>query len=82
MTINEYQKKLVTALPECLYRSNEFLISLMSLSGSNLPKEVVLNNLTNAMFSVVASERNVEIYLSHMVMPRMRSRKVKRRKTK
>lgn len=68
MTINEYQKKCVETLPKFLYRCDETLMALMSLSGvagesielykktlyegSELPQEALLDNLSEAIFSV------------------------------
>lgn len=68
MTINDYQKKCVSTLPKFLYRGDETLMSLMSLSatagdcidkykktlydGSELPQEAIMDNLSEAIFSI------------------------------
>lgn len=68
MTINEYQKKCVSALPKLMYRGEQALTALTNLravskenvdlyektvsEGSELPKEALLDNLVETLFSV------------------------------
>ena len=68
MTINEYQKKCISALPKFMYRGEQTLHALRNLSGvseenltlynktasegSELPKEALLDNLSETLFSV------------------------------
>ena len=68
MTLNTYQKKCVSMLPKYIYRGDEALMALMALSGvagdniviykkvlyegSELPKETLLDNLSEAVYSI------------------------------
>lgn len=79
MTINDYQKKCVQTLPKYLYRCDEFLIAFMSLSsvagstielykktlyeGAELPQERLLDNLSEAIFSVAIASHAFDVDL-------------------
>ena len=79
MTINEYQKKCISTLPKYLYRGDEALMALMSLNGTagesidlykktlyegaELPKETLLDNLSEAIFSVAIAAHAMDVDL-------------------
>ena len=79
MTINNYQKKCISTLPKYLYRGDEALMALMSLNGvagecielykktlyegSELPQERLLDNLSEAIFSVAIASHAFDVDL-------------------
>lgn len=80
MTINEYQKKCVSALPKLMYRGEQTLHALRNLigvseenlklydktasEGSELPKEALLDNLSETLFSVAIAADAFDVPLA------------------
>lgn len=79
MTINDYQKKCVQTLPKFMYRGDETLMALMSLNGvaaenmelykktlyegAELPRERLLDNLSETIFSVAIAAHAFDVDL-------------------
>lgn len=79
MTINDYQKKCVQTLPKFLYRGDEALMALLSLSstagdsiemykktlyeGAELPQEALIDNLSEVIFSVAIAAHAFDVDL-------------------
>lgn len=83
MTINDYQKKCVQTLPKFMYRGDEALMALLSLNGvaaenielykktlyegAELPQEKVLDNLSEAIFSVAIAAHAFDVDLEKVL---------------
>ena len=79
MTINEYQKKCVSKLPRYLYRGDEALMALLALNGTTgdcvklykktlyegaeLPKEALLDNLSEIIFCTAIFAHSMDVNL-------------------